>query len=284
MTNYKLQELNSSRTDYQQKIKEINKGRDAKTAQYLGEGATFFLLIIIGAGFVFKIVRRQFKQSQQQQNFMTAITHELKTPIAITQLNLETLQKRTLSHEQQQKLITITIQETSRLNSLCNNLLMTSKIEAGNYQPEIENFNLGELLNESVTDLKKHFPDRNFIHEADDNIFFNGDKLMIQMAINNLLSNAIKYSARQEKIEANLKKHKDEIILSIKDEGNGIADEEKKKVFNKFYRTGNEYSKGAKGTGLGLYLTKKIVEQHKGEISIADNSPHGSIFEMSFKA
>ncbi|MFX9696122.1 histidine kinase dimerization/phospho-acceptor domain-containing protein, partial [Acinetobacter baumannii] len=82
----------------------------------VGEGVTFLALIIIGAVFVFRATRRQLKLSQQQQNFMMAVTHELKTPIAITQLNLETLQKRKLEEDKQQKLISNTLQEARRLN------------------------------------------------------------------------------------------------------------------------------------------------------------------------
>ena len=87
-----------------QKVKKLEAERDRKTAQYLGEGITS-LLLIAGAVFIFRMVRRQLIQSQQQQNFMMAITHELKTPIAVTKLNLETMQSRKLEYEQQQKLI-----------------------------------------------------------------------------------------------------------------------------------------------------------------------------------
>ncbi|WP_457848411.1 histidine kinase dimerization/phospho-acceptor domain-containing protein, partial [Staphylococcus aureus] len=94
-----------------QKILAIEEAKKRKTAQYVGEGVTFLALIIIGAVFVFRATRRQLKLSQQQQNFMMAVTHELKTPIAITQLNLETLQKRKLEEDKQQKLISNTLQE-----------------------------------------------------------------------------------------------------------------------------------------------------------------------------
>ena len=73
-------------------------------------------------------------------------------------------------------------------------------------------------------------------------------------------------------------------MLRIADEGAGIPDSEKKNVFNKFYRIGNEESRKTKGTGLGLYLTNKIVEQHKGRITIKDNKPSGSIFEITLPA
>lgn len=284
MTDYKLSELKKSQPNYKQEVDKINNEKNRKTAQYIGEGVTFFLLIIAGAVVVFRAVRRQFKQSQQQQNFMLAITHELKTPIAVTKLNLETLQKHTLSQEQHQQLISNTLQEAERLNTLCNNLLLTSKIDAGDYDITIEEINLSELVSDNAIEFKKRFPKLKMIVSADDDIIFTGDRLLIEMAVNNLLDNAIKYSGKEEVIEVDLVKENNKITLSVKDRGKGIANEEKEKIFNKFYRAGKLPTKEAKGTGLGLYLTKKIIEQHNGKIAVKDNRPAGSIFEVNLYA
>lgn len=280
MADYKIQELQPDKSTYVQQLQKIEIEKKRKTVQYVSEGATFFLLIVLGAVVVFRAVRRQFRQSQQQQNFMMAITHELKTPIAIAKLNLETLQKHKLSEEQQQQLISNTLQEAGRLNTLCNNLLLASQIEAGDYKLTTEKIDFSELVTESATDFKMRFPKRNINLAADHDIYLTGDRLLLQMAVNNLLDNAIKYSGKGEKIEIHLKKENDQIKLLIKDEGKGIPDDEKNKIFNKFYRVGNLHTKEAKGTGLGLYLTKKIVEQHNGNIIVTNNNPRGSIFEV----
>jgi signal transduction histidine kinase len=280
MTDYKLGELNPTHQNYQAQVNKINDEKDRKTGQYIAEGVTFFILIIIGAVAVFRAVRRQFIQSQQQQNFMMAITHELKTPIAIAKLNLETLQKHKLSEEQQQQLISNTLQEAGRLNSLCNNLLLASKIEAGDYKLTTEKINLHGLVTESVNDFTMRFAKKEIRVTADNNIFLTGDRLMLQMAINNLLDNAIKYSGKEGKIEVEVKLANGEITILVKDDGKGIPDNEKTTIFNKFYRLGNLHTREAKGTGLGLYLTKKIVEQHNGRISVRNNDPRGSIFEV----
>ena len=283
MTNLKLHELNSNDPGYQEKLNTVTEGRRRKTAQYIGEGATFLLLIAAGTLVVFRAVRRQFRQSQQQQDFMMAITHELKTPIAVTKLNLETLQKHRLPEEQQQKLIANTLQEADRLNSLCNNLLLAGQMETNAYEPVSERIDLSELLDQCVLDHRLRFPGRIIATAIQDEIYFNGDRLMLQMAINNLLDNAIKYSGKEGKIEAGIKREVGYTQIFVKDEGKGIADDEKNKIFNKFYRTGNVYTRGAKGTGLGLYLTKKIVEEHAGKILVSDNTPQGSIFEIQLK-
>lgn len=284
MTDYKLSELNSTQPDYQEQVNKINDEYKRETGQYIGEGATFLLVIVIGAVVVFRAVRRQFKQSHQQQHFMMAITHELKTPIAITRLNLETLQKHKLSDEQQQQLISNTLQEAGRLNNLCNNLLLASKIEAGDYNLTTEQIDLSELVTESVNDFKTRFPKREINIIAGKEILVTGDRLLLQMAVNNLIDNAIKYSSKEGGVDIVAEKNDKEIKLLVKDNGQGIPPADKNKIFDKFYRAGSLPTKEAKGTGLGLYLTKRIVEQHNGNIAVTDNIPQGSIFEIKLYA
>ena len=143
----KTLDLKKDDPTYEIKREAIQQEKKRKTAQYLGEGAIFFLLISAGAIFVFRAANRQLKISRQQQNFMIAVTHELKTPIAITKLNLETLQKRKLEESQQQKLLQNTLQEANRMNALCNNMLLSSQIEAGGYRMANEEINFSVLTN-----------------------------------------------------------------------------------------------------------------------------------------
>ncbi len=284
MTQYKMQELNAADKNSPAQATIIQEEKKRKTAQYIGEGSIFFLLIVAGAVFVFRGVRRQLKLSQQQQHFMMALTHELKTPIAVAKLNLETLQKRKLDESQQQRLLQITLQETNRLNALCNNMLLSSQIEAGGYSITNEETNFSELVSSCVQDFVTRFPSRIIQAQVKENIFINGDRLLLQMAINNLIDNAIKYSPKESAITVLLNEEKNKIRLQVKDGGKGIAEVEKKNIYNKFYRIGNAATKAAKGTGLGLYLTKKIVSQHNANISVTDNLPTGAIFTITLSS
>lgn len=254
-----------------------------KTAQYIGEGVTFFLVILAGAIYIFRSVRRQLKQSLQQQNFMIAITHELKTPIAVAQLNLETLQKRKLDESQQQRLIQNTLQETVRLNALCNNMLLSSQIDAGGYRMTNEEINFSQLIENCIHEFKMRFPNKPFILTIENEIFIYGDELLLQMAVNNLIDNAIKYSPKLSPVKVTLNQ-KEYILFTVSDEGNGIKDDDKKKVFEKFYRAGNTATKSAKGTGLGLYLTHKVIKAHHGTINIQDQLPSGTVFSVLLKS
>lgn len=254
-----------------------------KTAQYIGEGAVFFLLIITGAVFIYRAIKKQLKTSLQQQGFMMAITHELKTPIAVTKLNLETLQKRKLEESQQQRLIQNTLQEANRLNALCNNMLLASQIEDGGYETTREEIDLNVLVAACVQDFATRFPLRHYEADLIKDAFIEGDELLLQMAVNNLIDNATKYSAKNAPVQVQLLEDDQFILLLVKDKGKGITEEDKRKVFDKFYRAGNAATRTAKGTGLGLYLTKKIMQQHHAKITVTDNVETGSIFTLRFR-
>jgi two-component system, OmpR family, sensor histidine kinase CiaH len=268
---------------YADKISAIEKETKRNTRKYLAEGVTFLILTLIGAAFVYRSVRRQFTLQQQQQNFMMAITHELKTPIAVTQLNLETLQKYTLDPEKQKKIIRTTLDETGRLNFLTNNILIASQLEGSGYKSSKEELNLSALLKDCVQGFRNRFPDRVFKEQIDADADLKGDALLLQMLINNLLENALKYSPKENPITAVLKKNRSDIELQVQDEGPGITDDEKKKIFSKFYRVGNEATRKTKGTGLGLYLCNKIARDHNADISVTNHLPHGSNFAVIFK-
>ncbi len=284
MASMRIADINKDDPAYLQKLAIIESAKQRKTTQYIGEGTTFFVLIVIGAVFVYRAALKQIKLSVQQQNFMMAITHELKTPIAITQLNLETLQKRKLEEIQQNKLIQNTIQEANRLNALCNNILLAAQIDGGSLQANHQEINFSELLQTSVQDFTIRYPQRKFGLKIQNKIFMLGEELLLQMLVNNFIDNALKYSPKDADINIALTEANHQIQFSVADSGIGIPDAEKKKVFDKFYRTGDENTRMTKGTGLGLYLCKKIVETHKGYISVTDNLPQGTIFTASFIA
>ncbi len=281
MSQMRLQELKQSDPHYSLKVTEIKTAHDRKVAQYIGEGSTFLALILLGAVFVFRATRRQIRVSHQQHNFMMAVTHELKTPIAVAQLNLETLQKRKLDESKQQRLISNTLQEANRLNILCNNILLAAQLDAGAYKANQNEINWSETVAGCTKNFTIRYPERKITTEITDELYVLGEDLLLEMIVNNLIENALKYSPATSPLTIALSEHNNKAILEVKDEGAGISDADKKQVFEKFYRSGDENTRNTKGTGLGLYLCKKIVEEHKGRISITDNMPKGSIFTVT---
>ncbi len=279
----RLEELKKDDPAYFIKAVQIEEAKNRKTSQYIGEGMTFLALVVLGAVFVFRTTRKQIRFVQQQQNFMMAVTHELKTPIAVTRLNLETLQRRKLDEEKQQQLIGNSLQETNRLNTLCNNMLLAAQLESGvdfTTQPEL---NFTDLVEGCIDDFKNRFSNREIIEEIEESVYLKGEDLLLQMLVNNLLENAMKYSPPASAITVKLAASDNEVLLAVTDKGSGIPDTERKKIFDKFYRVGNENTRSAKGTGLGLYLCAKIAERHNGSISVTHNQPQGSIFTVLFQ-
>jgi len=264
------------------KVKSIQNFQLRKNKQYIGEGLTFLCLFLVGAIYVYRSLVKQIRYSNQQQNFMMAVTHELKTPIAITQLNLETLLKRNLEESQQKNILQVSLQETKRLDYLCNNILLASQIDMGNYKANIQVVDCTAIINTLVTQLRSSMPHRKINKSIDNDVFIKGEPVLIQLLVNNLLDNAIKYSAADTEIDVCLQQLEHKVLLMIKDQGVGVPLEESQKIFEKFYRAGSEFSRSTKGTGLGLYLCKRIAELHNAQLTVSPNSPVGSIFTFTY--
>ncbi|HLY71367.1 MAG TPA: ATP-binding protein [Puia sp.] len=282
MASYKFIQLKLDDPEYLIKANGILEEQNLKTAQYIGEGSIFMLVILVGAIFVYRAVRRQINLQQQQQNFMMAVTHELKTPIAVAKLNMETLQKYDLEPLQKQKFINAALQEMNRLNALANNILVASQLEDSKQKVTKEKIDFSALIQNVVNNAEKNSVDKKWDLSIEPELFITADGLLLQMLVNNLIENASKYSPKNSTIIVELKKQNGKTLFSVIDEGPGIPQLEKKKVFEKFYRIGNEATRSASGTGLGLYLCKKIADYHKAQINVSDNLPSGSIFTVVF--
>ena len=253
-----------------------------KTKQFIGEGLTILVLFLLGAIYVYRSLKKQLRYADQQQNFMMAVTHELKTPIAISHLNIETLLKRDLDTTQQLKLLEATLKETKRLDSLSTNILLTAQLDMGQYEANKQLVNLSELLRQNIKSFQERYPSRICNTMIEDAMEIQGEPLLIQLLINNLIDNANKYAPVTEPIYIHLQSNQNTIQLVVKDQGPGIAVDDKNKVFEKFYRVGAESTRTTKGSGLGLYLCKKIAEFHNATIQLTTNTPTGSIFTVTF--
>jgi two-component system sensor histidine kinase CiaH len=282
MSAYRIELLTHDDPAYISKLEKINSDRHRLATAYKSEGLVFILVILAGAVFLRSAVMRQIRIQRQQQNFMMAITHELKTPISITRLNVETLLKHSLDDSKKEKILKSSLQEINRLNTLTGNILVSAQLEGGSYLFNKEEINFSEIVADSCQDFANRFPNRPWNDILEQDLFISGDPLLIQILVNNLIDNAVKYSPAGTSIAINLKKDGDQGILEIIDEGSGIPKKEQKRIFQKFYRLGNEDTRTAQGTGLGLYLARKIAQDHEMRLQVSDNHPKGSIFTLRF--
>ena len=255
---------------------------ERNTRKYIYEGVTFLALILFGAAYIYRLVRRQFQVQQQQQNFVMAITHELKTPLSVARLNLETLQRRQLPEDKQRRLIEMSLEETMRLDTLINNVLLSSQLDDAAFHPTREQVDLSAIVSALLEELRQRNPGRCLDSSVPEGITVTGDPLLLRLLVSNLLENAAKY-ARDACFSCTLTEERGQIFLQVADQGPGIPDAEKKRVFEKFYRVGNEQTRRAKGTGLGLYICSRIARAHNATISLTDSVPQGATFTVRFK-
>jgi len=253
-----------------------------KVWMILGEGAVFLIFLLGGIFIMQRTIRKEITLVRQQRNFLLSITHELKTPLAAIKLGIQTLQKRKgLTPDQREPLEKTALANTERLHSLIDNVLLATRIESGQHPLYFNPTNLSEktdlICQETEIALgKSGMIDR----EIELGLTINIDGNAYESILVNLIENAFKYGDNQG-IGVSLKKDNGQLLLSVEDKGIGVPPQERKKVFDKFYRMGNEETRSKKGTGLGLFIVKELVALHHGKISISEGTSKGARFTVS---
>lgn len=247
-----------------------------------GEGIVFIGLISLGFWRIRKTFREEIAMTRQQNNFLLSITHELKSPLASLKLSMQTIQKRQLDAEHIKSMADMSMDDIERLELLVENILLASKIESTNFSLNRELMDLSSITENIYEKIKiKHKNQRKFLNEIEKDVYIYGDRFSFSSVIYNLIENAIKYSPADAEITVKLSGDEKNVMLTVQDTGIGIPGSEKTRIFERFYRIGTEETRKTKGTGLGLFIVKHVVEMHKGSIHVKNNSPRGSIFEVS---
>jgi K+-sensing histidine kinase KdpD len=177
------------------------------------------------------------------------------------------------------------LKDIERLDDLVENMLIATRIENRSYSFPKEEFDFSEVVTKVAERLQGHTCSTQTIRcKLDKGIFLTGDKFALTLVVSNLIENAVKYSPPCEEINVELQQKSNFIIFSVADKGIGINDEEKLRIFEKFYRVGSEDTRKTKGTGLGLYIVKQVLDIHEAQIKVKNNRPAGSIFEVTFNS
>jgi signal transduction histidine kinase len=279
---YQLVELNARIIMQQESdLQEQHQQLRSKVWMVAGEGIVFFILLAAGFRYIKRTVSRELAMARKEKNFLLSVTHELKTPIAAVKLFLETLQTRSLSEEKRLELLQQSVQETKRLQALTENILMAARLDGSKEAITSSVVQLSELVNQEVRRFEK-LGGVSIECITDKDIEVKGDEQMLSVLISNLIDNALKYGSNKP-IQVYLSQSATHISLSVSDNGPGIPMGEEKRIFEKFYRIGNEETRSSKGTGLGLFIVEAVARMHVAEVSAANRSEGGASFSVKFK-
>lgn len=226
------------------------------------------------------------KQEEMRSTLLRAISHDLRTPLTGISGFAEVLIKnaKVLSENKKHEIYTEIYEDSIWLLNLIENLLVITRFDRKGIKIKKESESISDVIDEAVSHLGRKQEKYDIQTDVeDDSISAIIDGQLIAQVIFNLVDNAIKYSQEGTKIKVGAKRKKDKVEVSVSDEGNGISESDKKRIFEMFYKGENLSSDGKRGLGLGLALCKTIINAHGGQIYVKDNKPKGTIFSFEIK-
>ena len=261
-----------------------NKLRNKQNA-WLGEGITVGLLTLVILGLMYYYLDKIIRFNQQKTNFMMAVTHELKTPIAAAKLAIQTV-IRNKNQENQERVLEISKQSIDRLSGLMERVLMATQFENRIPTKTEKWVNIHDVISKAIDEGQFGIADelKNSLVESKDFLIL-CDEHMLKIVFINLFTNSIKYSEENcVNVSVNSFIRDGVFGVTVSDQGIGIPVGERNLIFEKFYRVGDERTRSRQGSGLGLYLVKQILQLHKASIEVTANTPKGSKFNIVFNA
>lgn len=257
------------------------KGR-RRVVMFAMEGSFFVLLTLLGAFMIYRTLHQSEELKLRQENFIHAVTHEFKIPVASIKLYLETMLSHKIDRDKCQAIIPRMMDDCGRLERLVDNVLEAGRLTRQTNRLKLVSANLSLDLEEYLEEL---FPmiERQRMKlrkDIEPDLFIRSDYHALRRVVVALVDNAIKYSPEDRRESTiTVKRYRDDCILRFSDHGVGIDVDEQKKVFDLFYRTGMESTRSVKGTGLGLFLVREIVMEHGGTVKIdSEGVDKGSTF------
>lgn len=235
---------------------------------------------VIAAASIISDITQEKELNRQKDDFLSMASHELKTPITSLKMFIELLvkQKDTVKATYYMRRIS---DQADRLKELTNDLLDVSRIQTGKLRFSKEVFNLSEVVRDTIEGLQGTTKKHELILKDGYKETVVGDRYRIYQVLVNLISNAMKYSSQGKKIIVRIKKEKNTVVVSVQDFGIGIDAEQQERIFDRLYQVTDPHEKTFPGLGLGLYISKEIIERHKGKMWVESEKGKGSTFSFS---
>ena len=248
------------------------------------EGGVLMLVILAGVYVIFVYWNKQSRLYQLQSNFISSVSHELKSPLASIQLYLETLKYQKVSSEEAEDFVETMLSDTERLSDLIDNILESSKSDPKSMQSQFSSVDIVSFLQETIAHHQKLFEDKQCVIQLkfNDYVKVSIDGRAMRMVFNNLIANALRYSPAGTVLTIAVRRDQKFCIIDFIDQGFGFDKKELKKVFKKFYRVQNQETQNIEGAGLGLYISRQIIKNHKGKINVfSEGRGKGTHFMLS---
>jgi len=246
-------------------------------------GSLLFLLLIAGLGLLVILLLREVRLNERQSNFVSAVTHELKTPVASLKLYLDTLQLRDLPESRREDFYRTMRQDLERLHGTINTVLHAA-MYTDRHVADPQPLDFARLVRRSIdlTRTRNQLQSESIHYEGPESLQLRGDPAALEMAVLNLLDNAVKYSKDKVQVDVDVSKPKQgQLRLCVRDQGIGISRAHLRFIFSRFYRIGAEVRRSRTGTGLGLFIVKSVVRGHKGTVAADSPGPdRGSTFTV----
>ncbi len=249
---------------------EFNERTESVVRMYIGEGSVFAIVIISGVLYVFFALRKQLAIEKQQSNFLSAVSHELKTPLTSLRMGFDTISASKLSDDQKQEISAFIGEDINRLDKLIQRLLYAREYGSKSSVNADNPSNASSIIEYEINRLQKEIADKRgiiIISTIEPDVFATISTDQLELVISNLVENSIKFSKSNSSIDVKLIAENSNLELTVSDSGSGFLKREQKKIFKRFYRIGEENTRITSGAGLGLYLVKELIQQHKGKIS-----------------
>ena len=244
----------------------------------IGEGAVFLVILLVAVWKLKKTFRKEIDLNFKQRNFLLSTTHELKTPLSIIKLNLQTLLKRDIEKDQQDAILKKALSENDRLNKMIDNMLLASRMQSNVLSVNPKKLNLSEEVKRISAMLAARYAERDISIMVESNISVVFDEVAMDSILSNLVENAVKYSSPDTLIDIQLSKTTHGFELKVADKGIGISD--KNAARQLFYREQNEETRTQKGSGLGLYIVQQFCLQMGFDLEIINNEGAGTIVKI----
>jgi|688.fasta_scaffold02783_14 signal transduction histidine kinase len=248
-----------------------------------GEGSVFVTLLLLALWLTYRTVRHELGLARLQRNFLMAASHELRTPIAALKLGLQTMHRRELEAAQQHMLMSNAIGDVARLEGLSEKILLATRLEEVKLPVQWGSVDLAALLRSLAQQARMSYgKDHTISMEAPPALLVQSDEEGLRSIFGNLLENACKYAPQGSEVSLVLRHLNGGLVVEVLDEGPGVPVSDRERIFERFYRGGNEETRQAKGTGLGLYIVRRSAEELGATVTYRPRRPKGSIFAVAF--